>query len=145
MHSAKLRRWEGEGKAGYSYWCQGCQSAHSVVTEGPGAWSFNGDLLKPVFTPSVLTTREFFSPAGLERRRAFAEQHGRAPTREEVPYDAKDVCHTFVGCNGAQPGQVIFLGDCTHALAGQVLPLPDRPRNYGWSGGEPEPGDAEGG
>lgn len=127
MHSAKLRRWEGGGQAGYSYWCQGCKSAHSVVTEGPGAWGFNGDLLKPVFTPSVLVTIDF--PAGYVRE----------------PDDPPARCHTFIGHSGAQPGEVIFLGDCTHELAGQVLPLPDRPRNYGWSGGEPEPGDAEAG
>ena len=30
-------------------------------------------------------------------------------------------------CNGAQPGEVIFLSDCSHALAGTVQPLPDLP------------------
>lgn len=36
-------------------------------------------------------------------------------------------CHTFVGCNGAQPGEITFLGDCTHALAGKTLPMADLP------------------
>ena len=35
------------------------------------------------------------------------------------------VCHSFVGCNGALPGQIIFLSDCTHDLAGQVVDLAD--------------------
>lgn len=29
-------------------------------------------------------------------------------------------CHTFV-----TDGQIQFLGDCTHALAGQTVPIPD--------------------
>lgn len=34
----------------------------------------------------------------------------------------KQRCHTFI-----RAGMVEFLGDCTHALAGQTLPLPDWP------------------
>lgn len=44
-------------------------------------------------------------------------------------FEAADTrCHTFVGCNGAQPGQIIYLGDCSHALAGQVRPLAEMPQ-----------------
>lgn len=64
-------------------------------------WTFNGDLDRPVFGPSLLVRSEL----------------GEART----PY----VCHSFIGCNGAQPGQITFLGDCTHALAGQTIDLPD--------------------
>lgn len=32
------------------------------------------------------------------------------------------VCHSFV-----RDGQIEFLGDCTHRLAGQTVPLPDVP------------------
>lgn len=107
MLSNKLRGWSHEGRKGLIYWCQGCGSAHSICIEGPGAWGWNGDAEKPAFTPSVLTT--YTGPD--------AGQDGAPPTR----------CHTFIGCNGAQPGEVIFLGDCTHALAGTVQPLPDLP------------------
>ena len=27
-------------------------------------------------------------------------------------------CHTWVGCNGARPGEVFFLSDCSHELKG---------------------------
>ena len=47
------------------------------------------------------------------------------------------VCHSFVGCNGAQPGEIIFLPDSTHHLAGQVRPLPE------WRYDEPAPGGQE--
>lgn len=97
------------GGGGLAFWCAGCKCAHVVwVGEGPGPrWSWNGDVDRPVFGPSVLVT--YNGPdAG----------QGRAPPA---------VCHTFVGCNGAQPGQIVYLSDCTHALAGQtvdLVPLP---------------------
>ena len=72
------------------------ETAESPHQAAKDHWTFNGDFENPVFGPSVLQTR------GNEKR-----------------------CHSFVGCNGAQPGQIIFLGDCTHALAGQTVDLPE--------------------
>jgi hypothetical protein len=58
-----------------------------------------------------------------------------------VPWDINWVCHSFIGINGAKPGEIIFLSDCTHALAGQVRPLPELPtENHGWDD-EPVPQD----
>lgn len=38
------------------------------------------------------------------------------------------VCHSFVGGSGGQsPGMIVFLGDSTHELAGQTVPLPAWP------------------
>lgn len=115
--SAKLRRWAGEGSAGYTYWCEGCKGPHSVRTEGPSSWGFNGDLEKPVFTPSVLVTGfQNLTDAECEVILSGGKVERRPLT-----------CHTFVGCNRAKPGEVIFLGDCTHALAGTVQFFPDLP------------------
>lgn len=43
------------------YWCPGCKTHHVVPVEpcedtkpGSGPWQFNGDLLKPTLSPSVL-------------------------------------------------------------------------------------------
>jgi hypothetical protein len=87
------------GHTGLSFRCEGCGGFHSIPVTGPKAWGWNGDRDRPVFTPSLLVN------------------HG--------PHDAPRICHSFVGCNGAQPGEIIFLSDCTHHLAGQVRPLPD--------------------
>lgn len=60
------------------------------------SWTFNGDEGRPTFTPSLLCTGNEGDPA--------------------VPY----VCHSFVTA-----GQIQFLGDCTHKLAGQTVDLED--------------------
>jgi len=39
--------------------------------------------------------------------------------------DKKTICHSLVN-----EGQIQFLGDCTHALAGQTVPLPPWPDGH---------------
>ncbi|WP_230287474.1 DUF6527 family protein [Deinococcus sp. 12RED42] len=99
----KLRRWgDWDGvRDGLTFWCPGCQGPHAVTTRGPGAWTFNGDLDAPVFSPSVLVQADY--------------------------PDGRRICHSFVGMGGAPAGHIVFLSDCTHALAGQTVPLPDWP------------------
>ena len=122
--SSKLRNLEG-GKL--AYWCQGCEMLHAVgVGEGPGPrWGFNGNLERPTFEPSVNTRWDTRSEAARARAEAFKQEHGRHPTLEEVPSDAKHICHTFI-----RDGRVQFLGDCTHQFAGQTLDLPDLPTEW---------------
>ena len=74
-------------------------------------WSFNGDFEKPVFGPSVLGEWNEWTGARVSTTK------GDGPT--------KRCCHSFIGCNGAQPGQIKFLADSTHALAGQTVDLPE--------------------
>lgn len=63
-------------------------------------WGFNGNLELPTFTPSVLGRWDEWQGDGVP-----AKSH---------------VCHSFV-----RNGRIEFLGDCTHALAGQTVDLPD--------------------
>lgn len=74
--------------------CPGCDAVHQIRV---GTWTFNGDLERPTFTPSVLVRYEVSPP----------NQH------------LSTVCHSFV-----RDGRIEFLGDCTHALAGQTVDLP---------------------
>lgn len=126
--SSKLRNWENPatGEAGLIYWCQGCKTSHNVKTKGAGAWGWNGNVDQPVFTPSVLTTSGHYSPRHKPEDGCWCTHVFEHPEDADEGFKCQR-CHTFIGCNGAQPGEVIFLGDCTHALAGQVLPLPDLP------------------
>lgn len=115
----RLRKWvnPANGDEGVSYWCQGCEGLHGVKTKGEGAWTWNGSGETPVFGPSVLTRG---------KRKITDDEHARLMAGEKLDIP-DELCHTFVGCNGAQPGQVIFLGDCTHKLAGTVQPFPELP------------------
>jgi hypothetical protein len=67
-------------------------------------WGWNNNVDAPSFTPSVLV------------------KHGSAvdPTFIDEPGDPPTICHSFV-----TDGRIQFLSDCTHALAGQTVDLPD--------------------
>lgn len=108
----KLRSIEG-GRVAFK--CPGCNMMHQVgVGTGPGPrWGYNGDPDKPTFTPSiVVTTGHFVQPNG---------KHCDKSGDPDWPCDCMR-CHSFV-----TNGQIRFLPDCTHALAGQTVDLPDIP------------------
>jgi len=46
--SAKLRK----TTDGYSWWCPACEEVHAVN----GSWTFNGDVDRPSFRPSIRVT-----------------------------------------------------------------------------------------
>ena len=76
----------------------GMAEAHQVA-ERPH-WDFDGNLDQPTLSPSILTT--------------WNEWQG------EGNPDKAHVCHSFV-----RAGRIEFLSDCTHALAGQTVDLPE--------------------
>lgn len=80
--------------------CPGCGSAHAPYIKGKGVpvWGFNNDLVKPTFTPSILV-----------KGHLGENKNGK---------DIYGVCHSFV-----TDGQIRFLNDCTHELAGKTVPL----------------------
>lgn len=114
--SAKLRRTE----TGFTYWCQGCEEMHSVRTDGGGAWDFDGNLEAPTFSPSVLVTTGHFIAGHTAGSRCWCTYNAEHPDKP-APFECHR-CHTFI-----RGGLVEFLSDCTHALAGQTLPLPNLP------------------
>ena len=79
----------------YGFYCPGCECDHAFNTDKSKrpAWDFNGDLVHPTISPSLLI------------------RWGR-PTKGDR------VCHSFI-----RDGQIQFLADCTHALAGKTVPL----------------------
>lgn len=118
--SAKLRRVEG----GYIYWCQGCEEIHTVKTDGPGAiWGFDGNVDAPTFTPSVLVTSGHYVSFHKPGSDCWCTYNAKRPERPS-PFKCRR-CHTFI-----RGGMVQFLSDCTHAFAGQTLPLPDLPERH---------------
>lgn len=86
-------------------WCPGCEAwgsgLHALPVEGTETpqWEWDGNLELPTLSPSILT-----------------KMHHRDPPEERV-------CHSFL-----KAGVWEFLGDCTHELVNQkvpVVPLPD--------------------
>jgi len=78
--------------------CPGCMQTHRIpFGKGSGPrWTFNGDVNKPTFSPS------------LRIRWTYGEE------------GKPGVCHSFI-----TDGQIHFLSDCTHSLAGQTVDLLD--------------------
>jgi hypothetical protein len=81
--------------------CPACGYGHLFRTV-PGkhdepVWSFNGDRDKPTFAPSMLVN-----------------------SRTHVTNPNAILCHSFV-----RDGRIEFLGDCSHAMAGQTVDLPE--------------------
>ena len=99
---------------GLMFWCPGCDGPHKI-NHGIGAgprWGWNGSADKPTFTPSILVRGT--QPLADEAHAAW--MRGEAPLPPPVAF----VCHSFV-----TDGRIQFLGDCTHALAGQTVDIPD--------------------
>lgn len=108
--SKKLRSTEDNG---ILFWCPGCDGAHRIqygVGDGP-RWGYNGDPEAPTFTPSILVRGK--QPLTSEEYEAFKRG-------EPLPEPRPLVCHSFV-----TNGKILFLGDCTHAMAGQTVDLPN--------------------
>jgi len=87
--------------------CPGCEDTHSIrVGDGPSPrWGFNGNFERPTFTPSILV--RWNEPSDVEGE------------FDDTSKDKQMICHSFV-----TDGQIQFLSDCTHALAGKTVELP---------------------
>lgn len=95
------------------FWCPGCDEAHGVGTD---RWEWNGSVDEPTLSPSVLV------------RSARPIQGGVpvSPFKFEGDYPPPEgVCDPFVCHSFVRGGRIEFLGDCSHALAGQTVELPD--------------------
>jgi hypothetical protein len=127
---SKLRQLEGGRVA---FWCPGCGEAHQVTTLVIGArghenvgpcWGFNGNGDAPTFTPSILV-RAVRVEGGDDEIDRILDTYKLPEDRERMLADKRinTVCHSFV-----TDGRIQFLGDCTHALSGQTVDLPEWPK-----------------
>ena len=91
-----------------AFFCPGCGHKHAVWVS-PGdhpTWGYNGNPESPTFTPSL----RVYVPAMLP-----GEDWPNGKPEETL-------CHSFV-----KDGQIQFLADCAHKLAGQTVLLPEWP------------------
>lgn len=100
------------------YWCDGCDCHHSIrwgVGDGP-RWTWNSEVNKPTFSPSVLYKREMWVPPVTPSN---LEEWKKNPWPQEKQMF---ICHTFI-----TDGMVQYLDDCSHHLKGQTVPIPVMP------------------
>ncbi len=102
-----------------SFYCPGCRHMHAVWIKGDMVWTWNGDYVKPTFSPSILISGHEWTPPVTPEN---LEQWKLKPWPQT---QVKKCCHTFV-----KDGMIQFLGDCTHALVGQTVPLPANPTSF---------------
>lgn len=112
------------------FWCPGCNESHAIQ-HGKGAgprWAWNGNAELPTFTPSVLVrSGHYAGHYDKKRDTCWCTYNADCVAKGEEPAPfACSVCHSFV-----TEGRIQFLGDCTHALAGQTVDLPDWPSSAG--------------
>jgi hypothetical protein len=112
---AKVREHTDGGFTQWDFKCPGCGHNHVFVTAGPSTsphnqrWQFNGNVDKPTFTPSLLNWW------GKDADPNWQEPEGTPPS-----YGWSGTCHLYVTA-----GQIQYLGDCTHKLAGQTIDMVD--------------------
>lgn len=121
--------------------CPGCKANHGVRIRalsapeddhGPG-WAWNDNAERPTFSPSVVVRSYRYphpfepdtNPEHAEIRAAFKRPGNEGHEWMMSHPKWRTVCHSFV-----RDGQIEFLADCTHGLAGQTVPL------LPWSDGE---------
>ena len=95
----KFHKVQTELETSYFFHCPGCNYAHSVRAVGmEPRWNVSGiEEDKPTVSPSILCN-------GIPQAKAAGLVR----------------CHSFV-----KDGNIQFLADCDHALAGQTVEIPD--------------------
>lgn len=80
----------------------------------PDTWSFDGNLDRPTFNPSVKITGK--------QRVVINGKWTRAWQRDSTGKPVDMCCHYLL-----HAGQLKYCADSTHALAGKTVPLPELP------------------
>ena len=93
---AKVKEIEvNDSKTRYEFHCPACDRIHAIND----SWKYNDDPDNPTFKPSV-------------------KGFGKRPNKDGEWVEW--ICHSFI-----EDGQIRFLNDCTHELAGQTVELPE--------------------
>lgn len=110
----KLHRYSRNGEIVLQFRCPACKETHDVVVP---RWSWNGSMEAPTFAPSVLVRTGHYCVGVSEDVECWCTYNAKHP-ENPAPFKCC-LCHSFV-----RDGQIQFLGDCTHELAGQTVPIP---------------------
>jgi len=98
--------------------CPGCGDYHSVCVEGPG-WTWNRSVDSPTLSPSILVRSGHYLPGHRPGDSCWCTYNAEHPEHIGKSFICV-ICHSFV-----TDGKIQFLPDCTHALAGHTVDLPE--------------------
>lgn len=113
--ASKLFKIDDGKKPLLAFFCPGCESNHAFDSR----WQFSGDFEKPTFKPSLLVRGTKITEKGWQEVDEW--KAAGKPDRNGQPFDSvATVCHSFV-----TDGRIQYLNDCTHALTGQTVDMPD--------------------
>jgi len=108
-----------------SFWCPGCDESHSI-RYGAGGWAWNCNAESPTITPSVRVRSGHHAGHYKKGDQCWCTYNKEFPPEPGQRVFACQCCHSFI-----TDGRIQFLGDCTHAMAGQTVCLPDFPEKDG--------------
>lgn len=102
-----------------SFVCPGCHTKHTIpVGSQSGAWTYNKNPESPTLSPSILVTSGHYV-AGHDPRGCWCTYNATHPEEADPDFQCGR-CHSYV-----TNGQIQFLSDCSHELAGKTVSLPD--------------------
>jgi len=95
------------------FFCEGCGTTHAINS----SWKFNGNYDKPTISPSVLVVSGHYMPEykGGSCWCTFNKEHPDDPDLFKCMR-----CHSFI-----TDGNIRYLSDSTHKLAGNTITLLD--------------------
>lgn len=97
----------------YYFQCPGCNETHVFAVPG---WSFDGDMERPTVNPSILVTSGHYADKHKPGDSCWCTFNAERPN-DPAPFKCLR-CHSFI-----RNGQIQFLSDCSHALAGQTIDM----------------------
>lgn len=98
---------------GFAWWCPACKEGHPLPHKK--GWTWDGSLDAPTFSPSFKHTGK---QTVKDETGRWLGDWVRGPDGEPKDW----CCHYIITA-----GKVAYCGDCTHAMAGQTIDMPDLP------------------
>ena len=100
--------------------CPGCGNIHCLPVAGDKGplWLWNGSLDRPTFDPSILARSGHYAPGWKYGSACWCSYNDKHPDDGD-PFKC-GICHSFV-----RDGNIQFLVDSTHELAGKTVPIPE--------------------
>lgn len=106
---AQLGKFLRKSSTGYLHYCPACENVHQYRVGGDISpqWTFDGNVDKPTFSPSMLIFHtDRYADGGILLN----------------PPQRRTICHYTMTA-----GMIYFHGDSPHKLSGQTVPLPELP------------------